>query len=163
MAEIWIGDAKLSDVAGIQKAAELSWRATYKDIFSEEFITRFLEQAYASDALERSVTGGRSDFLVARDGERVIGFCHFGPSLEGETELYRLYVVPEYWRKGIGGRLVEMMEGRLSSRGVAAYHCYVHTDNEIGKSFYARRGFAHVPARDRSDGHCEVCLVRRLA
>jgi diamine N-acetyltransferase len=162
MAGLWLGDAAISDVAGIQAAAEASWRATYNDIFSEEFITRFLEQFYSLDSLERAVNSERSDFLVARNGQRVIGFCHFGPSLEGEIELYRLYVVPEYWRKGIGGRLVAMMEQRLSSRGVAAYHCYVHVDNEIGKSFYTKYGFEHVPARDRSDGHCESCLVRRL-
>jgi len=32
-----------------------------------------------------------------------------------------------------------------------SYHYFVHKDNELGKRFYMRRGFRHVPASDRDD------------
>jgi GNAT superfamily N-acetyltransferase len=92
--------------------------------------------------------------LVARDARQVVAFCHFG---EGRgPELYRMYVLPSYWRQGIGARFVALMEDEWRARGVTEYFCYVHGRNEIGKAFYLKHGFVHAPERDTEDGRCMV-------
>jgi len=147
-----------ADIEGIQHVAAKTWRATYKGIFSEEFIASFLGRAYSTEALQRSIRNPQALFLVAKDADRVVGYCHFGPGERG-PELYRMYVLPDYWRAGIGTRFVHMMEAHWREQGVSEYSCVVHARNEIGKAFYLKHGFVHEPARDQAD---EWCMVRRI-
>ncbi len=151
--------AQEADVEGIQHVAAESWRATYKGIFSPEFISDFLASAYSMEGLSRSVRNPEHIFLVARDGPQVVGFCHYGVGRQG-PELFRMYVLPDYWRSGTGTGFLRLLESRLAGHGVAEYYCYVHRRNEIGKAFYVRRGFVHESSRDREE---EWCMVRRLA
>jgi ribosomal protein S18 acetylase RimI-like enzyme len=128
-----------------------SWRATYTHIFTSEFIDRFLAGAYSVEALQRSIASERSIFLVAKAGDQVVGFCQAGEGQEGHPSalaLYRLYLLPAYWRQGIGGRLLAQAETWLKERGATGYSCYVHSQNEVGKAFYQKAGFVHDPAHD---------------
>jgi ribosomal protein S18 acetylase RimI-like enzyme/predicted nucleotidyltransferase len=140
--------AQLADIPLIQTAADISWRITYEHIFAPEFIANFLQRAYSSESLRRSIESDRSVFLVAKDGNQVVGFCHAGEGRNG-AELFRLYVLPNHWRRGIGGRLLGIAEEWLIRRGVTDYFCYVHSQNEAGKAFYGKQGFVHRPERDR--------------
>jgi RimJ/RimL family protein N-acetyltransferase len=153
-----IGGARVEDAEAIHGVARESWEATYRDIYTPEFISEFVDRNYSVEGLERSIAGGRSTYLVARDFGRVVGFCHFGIGPRG-PELYRMYLRPDYWRSGIGRRFVHMMEAGWRAQGVAAYFCYVHERNEVGKGFYLKARFVHDPSRDDAD---EWCLVRQV-
>jgi ribosomal-protein-alanine N-acetyltransferase len=153
-----IEPAREADVPEVRRVATVSWRTTYRDIFTLEFVERFLDEAYSLESLRRSIAHPEQRFLVAKDGRWVVGFCNYGPGAQG-VQLYRVYVAPAYWRAGLGGRFIASMEDDLRRRGAAEYYCFVHEHNEIGKAFYLTHGFAHQAARDQSD---EWCMVRRL-
>lgn len=154
-----IDRATEADVEGIRRVASIGWRTTYRDIYTPEHIGDFIDRAYSLEGLTRSVSRPHQVFLVARDGRWVVGFCHFGPSDAG-FQLYRMYVVPAYWRVGIGARFMALMEEHLRGLGAADYHCYVQERNEIGKAFYRKAGFVHEASRDQED---EWYMVKRLA
>ncbi len=151
--------AQEADVEGIQHVASESWRATYRRIFTPEFISDFLASAYSTEGLSGSARNPDHIFLVAKDGPEVVGFCHYGVGRQG-PELFRMYVLPGYWRSGTGTGFLSLLEARLAGHGVAEYCCYVHSRNEIGKAFYHKWGFVHDSSRDREE---EWCMVRRLA
>ncbi len=152
METIEYGTAEERDISSIRETARVSWQATYTEIFPAEFITSFLSRHYSAESLRAAIHSSRSIFLVVRAGERVIGCCNFGEAISGEgQQLYRLYVDPAYWRHGIGGKLLGIMEERLREQGVSAYFCYVHGENEVGKAFYVKQGFAHDPMRDADE------------
>jgi ribosomal protein S18 acetylase RimI-like enzyme len=154
------GSAEERDISSVQETARASWQATYSNIFPAEFIANFLSRAYSAESLHRAIHSSRSIFLVARAGERVVGFCNFGEAISGEgQQLYRLYVDPTYWRHGIGGKLLGIMEERLREQGVSAYFCYVHGENEVGKAFYVKQGFVHDSTRDADE---EWFMLKRL-
>jgi ribosomal-protein-alanine N-acetyltransferase len=154
-----IGRATGADVEGIRRVAAIGWRTTYRDIYTAEHVADFIDRAYSLEGLTRSVNRPQQVFLVAKDGRWVVGFCHFGPS-EAGFQLYRMYVVPAYWRVGIGARFMALMEAHLRGLGAADYHCYVQERNEIGKAFYRKAGFVREASRDQGD---EWCMVKRLA
>lgn len=150
--KVEIGEAQPADIASIQQTARSSWHATYGAMFSTKFIDGFLQHAYGEASLRRAILNRSSTFLVARNGEQVVGFCHFGRGSKAEgQELYRLYVDPSVWRRGIGGRLVEEMEAALRRNGIGEYFCYVHAQNEVGKRFYLKQGFVHNAVLDEGD------------
>jgi ribosomal protein S18 acetylase RimI-like enzyme len=156
--QVAIVQAWEEDVEGVQRVASESWHATYREIYDREYIAQFLERAYSTEGLRRAIQSDRSVFLVARDGHRVVGFCHAGPGERGH-QLYRIYVLPDCWRAGIGERLLATMEAALREQGIREYYCYVHSRNEIGKSFYRKQDFVHAPQHDQAD---EWCMVKRI-
>ena len=174
----YVASAELRDIPSLQEAAGVSWRATYGGIFTPQFIEHFLAQAYSAEGLARALQSPRSHFLVARamtpgegrqdeqqNGQPVIAFCQVGPPSHADQappacgELYRLYVRPEWQRRGIGSRLLAEAEVWLSRQGYARYGAYVHAANEVGKAFYRRQGFVRRPEADLDD---EWYLVKEM-
>jgi ribosomal protein S18 acetylase RimI-like enzyme len=66
-------------------------------------------------------------------------------------KLFRIYLLPEFLRQGIGGLLLAKGEQYLRKQGFSSYFCFVHNANELGKRFYEKQGFHHVPERDHND------------
>jgi ribosomal protein S18 acetylase RimI-like enzyme len=165
----WISLAQPHDIASLQEAAAVSWRATYETIFEPEFIERFLAHAYSAASLERAFQDARTHFLVAKlsaaRNAEVMAFCQVGPPSHPEDvppacgELYRLYVRPVYQRRGIGRQLLGIAEDWLAAQGYLRYGCYVHAHNERGKAFYWQMGFDRRPLRNMED---EWYLVKEL-
>ncbi|MBN1287192.1 MAG: GNAT family N-acetyltransferase [Anaerolineae bacterium] len=154
--------AQEADIPQIRAAAAESWHVTYKDIFTAEFIDDFLQRAYAAESLRGVIQNPQHAFLVAKDNGRVVGYCHFGQGEEG-SELFRLYVVPGYQRRGIGQRFLRWMEARLRAQGVTEYFCYVHSQNKTGQAFYLKNGFAYDGAHDEEGTSCEWCMRKEIA
>ena len=65
---------------------------------------------------------------VAEEAGRVIGFI-----AHGDQQLHALYVLPEFWDRGVGARLLEAA-GPVSELWVLA-------GNERARRFYERRGW----------------------
>lgn len=159
------------DIPFIQQVARESWHATYDSIFSREFIDDFLNNAYSDRALRHSVDGANTLLLLAttnktnnETSDGVIGSGEIAQKTYRDdrsgAELYRLYVAPQQWGQGAGTALLDRLEAWLYELNVDRYVCFVHGENEIGKRFYARRGFVHEPSGDR-DG--EWLMVKQIS
>ena len=158
--------AQAEDVPALQAAAAASWWATYKDLLSADFIEKFLAHSYNERVLLKEIAGAQSRFLVAKQGDALIGFGQVGPALPrrdpapvAPADLHRLYLLPQWQRQGIGAQLLGEMEGWLREQGYPVYGAYVLASNEPAKHFYLRQGFTHKPECDVQD---EWYLVKRL-
>jgi GNAT superfamily N-acetyltransferase len=145
---IKIERAKPADADEIRNVAYQSWRAAYRDIFTLDFINDFFARNFTDERLVSAILN--DIFLVARDGERIVALAHAG-TRDSITTLYRLYALPDYWRSGVGGKLLDTLEATLTAHNVSQYQCFVQSKNEVGKQFYLKRGFTHVPERDHDD------------
>lgn len=147
---IEIALATEADIPGIQLTAAESWRATYRTIYSPDFIESFIGHAYSSDSLRRVVHSTQSVFVVAREEGTVVGFSHAGYGPRG-GELYRIYLRPPWWGSGVGDLLLRQTEQWLCDNGYPGYGCFVHRNNEVGRRFYARHAFRHLSEHDDGD------------
>ncbi len=164
---IEIARAARKDITAIRAVAAASWQATYADIFAPSFIEQFLSTAYSEANLAHAIERDAEIFFVAWVAGQAAGFAHASPQTfrrewEGDcrAELYRLYVDPSQWRRGLGTLLLGAVDEALAERGVGGYFCFVHGKNEVGKAFYQRCGFIHVAGYDR-DG--EWCMQKVLS
>lgn len=142
-----------SDAPNLRAVALEAWRYTYRNIFDQQFIENFVNRNYASErilSLFPRIHAGTLDFNVAEDDSKIVGFCNIGID-GGVAELYRIYLLPEYIGQGLGSRLLERGEEFLREQDINTYSCFVHKDNEIGKRFYVRSGFQHIPEKDQDD------------
>lgn len=154
------------DAPAIAGVARITWAETYRGIIPDEIQRAVLPQWYAEDRLARAAANPASAFFVA-EGEpgQVIGFAQAGRrEATGDAELWRIYVLPDHQRKGIGRGLLEACVESLRAGGpVARLFVQVEAENQIGRRAYEALGFEYV--REYEDdllGHvtrmCEMCL-----
>jgi hypothetical protein len=79
-----IRPVQINDINGIRQVARDTWVHTYNNIYSTDFISRFLENAYSEISLERSISRDeeqleRNFFVVVSDDTELIGYGHVKP------------------------------------------------------------------------------------
>jgi len=113
-----------SDLSQVQKVALKAWMYTYRKIYTPRNIRKFVSRYYSNERFEKAmfptIKKGHACFHVALDGNRIIGYSHVGKSKAG-WELLRIYLLPRYVGKGIGGKLLRLNERFLRKRGIRRY------------------------------------------
>lgn len=124
-----------------------AWNEAYEGIVSADYLASRSLPIYEKRAMY-DVTG----VIVAKDGEQVVGFAKYGPCCDDDMpdagEVYQLYVLADWYRQGIGSRLMRKAQRQLSSDGFDTIVLWVLEKNERAISFYERCGFI-------SDGHVQ--------
>ena len=156
---------KQQDVPEIQEVALKAWMYNYPRYgVRVSTVKKFVRERYSAQSFEKyvfpSIQKGRSQFYVATDKKKIIGYANAGRG-EWSWELYRIYLLPEYIGKGIGKKLLQLSEKFLRSRKAGKYHCYVYKRNLEGLAFYMRNGFVRLEGKDKNKS--EVCLEKRLS
>jgi amino-acid N-acetyltransferase len=106
-------------------------------------------------------------FVVARDGERIIG-CGGSEAYRVAALIRSIAVVPEYRSRGVGRMLVRQLLDRLASRGIREFYLLTTTAPE----YFKKRGFKkcdrdEVPpqllaSREFQDECCSSATCMRL-
>lgn len=138
-----IREATPEDAADIARVAERAWYEAHEPIIGEELVAEFLETYYDIESLrEVAESDERVTYVADADGE-VIGFASGGPDDEerGLVHLSRIYLLPEHWGDGIGGRLLEAFEQEVERRGYDQVRLRVMVENEQAVGFYESAGF----------------------
>ncbi len=93
-----------------------------------------------------AISQGMPRVLVAEAAGKVVGFSCFGCCRdEGASssagEIWALYVVPEYWDKGVGRQLWLESRGQLVQQGSTVISLWVLEKNLRAIRFYRAAGF----------------------
>jgi ribosomal protein S18 acetylase RimI-like enzyme len=106
-----------------------------------------MDHSRGTERFRKSI-GNESDlFCVAEDGVEIIGFLALGscrdPDIDQSStgEVYAMYLLPEYWRKGIGRAMSHMADRLLKDRGYSRAVLWVFKDNTKARMFYEAMGF----------------------
>ena len=118
-----------------------AWKEAYVGLVNQDFLDgRTMEMSLQS--AQRAFDNGITT-LIAKDRERVVGFADFGrywlDDLHDAGEVYAIYVLKEYYGKGIGYALMKKALDALSEYPQTAV--WVLTGNERAIRFYKRCGF----------------------
>ena len=143
---IRIRHAKPADAAALARVHVDSWRTTYAGIVPQEYLSSLScssSQATWNETLE--TIGNKTSLLVAEAHEdKVIGFAHCGPERAGDGayqgEIYSLYLLEEFQRKGLGRRLFLAVTKRLLDDGMSSMLLWVFEANLGARQFYESLG-----------------------
>lgn len=131
------------DISHIQSIARDTWMFTYGDIYSKDYIHNFLNVAYSTENLSRSVErdqqSSKRKFLIAEYNNVITGFAQTTQVQEEEYELIRISIRPEYHKLGIGTGFIQKYIQVLAP--IKHLFAWVAKDNDIGKGFYEKCGF----------------------
>jgi diamine N-acetyltransferase len=151
------------DVPEVQAMALKAWTFAYRRYgLSLKHIRRFVSERYSTDSFEKtvfpSIEKGDSQFYLATDKGRIIGYSNAGPGI-WSWELYRIYLLPEYIGKGVGKKLLLLAEDFLRSKKARKYHLYVWQENKAALDFYKRNGFVKLEGKNKNK--VEICLEKK--
>ncbi|WP_181243479.1 mycothiol synthase [Glaciihabitans tibetensis] len=92
------------------------------------------------DELLREEWFRADDFLLARDGGHIVGYCWLKVDASG-GEFYVVGIDPDSQGAGLGRRLTVAGLARLRHRGIRSAHLYVEGDNTAAVRLYRSLGF----------------------
>ncbi len=116
-----------------------SWQEAYPGLVSPAYLEKLSLEKCEEIAFRRP-----ENTLVAKDGERVLGFVCYGGGDDPDTgEIFALYVLAAYYGTGLGRRLMDAGLERL--RDCPEVRLWVLQGNARAIRFYEKCGF-------RSDG-----------
>ena len=160
-----------SEAEYLSRLARDVYVAAFGHSFAPQDLAAHIEAHLSLRAVRTALA--ESAFLGAEAEGRLIGFVQFGgcgdasSQLGGYGDIQRLYVLPEFQRRGVASRL---MEAALSHPGLSGktIQLEVWERNEAAESLYRKFGFRVVGARpfvfaSGKEGDNDFIMVRRPA
>lgn len=126
MAEEGIADVhcRVATVADCRAVAEVhvrSWRESYAGIVPQSFLDKMSVEKRVRAFAEGFSQEGYAMYVAELAESGIVGFADFGEPREetdvSAAELYAIYLLPEFQRKGIGGKLFAAVVEALVRRG----------------------------------------------
>lgn len=135
--------AEIEDVPQIAAVHVESWRKSFAGIAPPVFLDKMSVEK-REDAFRQSFGDKNYKIFVAETSEnKIVGFADFGkPSDEKllyDAELYAIYFLPEFQRKGIGGNLLKLCQKEMVNGGFNSMFL-VALEASPYKSFYEKMG-----------------------
>ena len=142
--------ASIGDAEAIARVHTRSWQLAYQGIMSKDFLDGLRWETRVErwvKILSDPSPDSRIVFVSTTNEGTVTGFASIGEVRDEDLkpkkffELYAIYVAPEYWNLGFGNALWNAALDYVppSTPGVSLW---VLTQNERGRRFYERGGFA---------------------
>lgn len=131
-----------------------TWKAAYRGMIPDGFLDALTDETCAPPAVREDRT------LVWEENGQVVGLVHIGPGRDGAFadagEIQSIYVLPSYWRSGIGKKLLTAAEERLLALGFSRMYLWALTDNTRARAFYESMGMQMCGERTISIGGAEL-------
>lgn len=134
--------ANIADAEAIATIHVRTWQTAYAEIFPAEFLANLSVEKRVA-AWREQLTDNPAATFIAEENGLVTGWVSGGLSVDadatGESEVQAIYVLPEYWDKGVGADLMQAIEQALPpSHGTTLW---VLRDNQRALRFYEKLGY----------------------
>ncbi|MDY0405381.1 GNAT family N-acetyltransferase [Virgibacillus sp. 179-BFC.A HS] len=154
-----IRKAAQKDAPGIAKVHVDSWRTTYKGIVPDTYLYESITYEARTKAWEE-ILKIQTVFVAVDDQQNIIGFANGGKERSGkypayDGELYAIYLLAVFQRKGIGRKLMEAVKQYLIDEGFHSMLIWVLAENK-SKYFYEKMGGEYVDAEKIQIGGKEL-------
>ena len=136
-----IRDASIADIPLLRALAHRIWRVCYPAIISAEQIEFMLEWMYSEDQIRCEIETGVVWEVVELGDQGPIGFISYQLEPDTRVKLNKLYVLPDYQRKGIGARALNHVMESAAKLGGKAVWMQVNKNNRPAVAAYQKAGF----------------------
>jgi GNAT superfamily N-acetyltransferase len=124
----------------VSALARVVWQATYAPLISQAQIDAMLADRYAPERIREQLGDPRHAWWVAQHNAAPVGFAHVLLEDSG-CKLDKLYVHPDWQRRGIGAALLREAEDWARSRQCRRLRLQVNRGNTQAIRAYLKYGF----------------------
>ena len=151
-----IRKATIDDVKDISRIHALSWKSAYKGIIPQTYLDDLKEDFWVS-AFETWLNDNVLTAQVMMEKGSIIGCVAYGKardkSLFSWGEIVSIYLLPEYFGKGYGNKLLERALLDLKQSGFQNIYLWVLKQNQRARYFYEKNNW-----RCNEDDEC-ICEI----
>ncbi|MBE3557791.1 MAG: GNAT family N-acetyltransferase [Ktedonobacteraceae bacterium] len=140
-----IRPARVEDAPGITRVHIETWRTTYRGIIPADFLANLPYEQWLVRRVQMLSKPAENTFTyVAEDDDsHIVGYIMGGPEREHDPqyrgELYAIYLLQQYQRRGLGRRLVLALAESLVRAHLYSMLVWVLADNSA-RLFYQSLG-----------------------
>ena len=146
---IRIEPAKVGEVQEIKQVLSDTWIDTYDSFLSEKTIQKVTSFWHDPNLLASQIQNPDFFFAVAKDERATILGLVTARKLDNDTVVIsRLYVHPQYQRKGIGKMLLNTSLSAIPE--TKRVRLEVEEQNQKGLSFYLKQGFKDIGRKEEN-------------
>lgn len=133
------------DSETIGKIQARTWKTTYKNILTDDFLSTIDESERAQAAITRYSNPDIKTFVVTESSNDLpVGFVCMGPSREqsliADVEVYAIYVLEQHQKSGAGELLLRQALDYLKSQKGKIAFISVFKSNSKARRFYEKMG-----------------------
>jgi ribosomal protein S18 acetylase RimI-like enzyme len=134
--------ATATDYQTIQDIAHRTWPVAYGEILLKVQLDYMLDAFYNEEALKDSVANKGHHFILAKEGEEILGFASYEHQYEqkNQTKIHKIYILPQTQGKGIGKSLIDYVEKKAKEDDSELLSLNVNRFNKA-LYFYQKMGF----------------------
>ena len=143
-----IRKATLSDVTALSDLAIRSFMPAHGHSSPAEDISTYVQSNFSASQLHSKIEDNTNTFFILFDNEKMIGYYKINLNLASSmisskevTYMSRLYVLPDYYGKGAGKKLVEHSIDIAKKNKQLGMWLKVWTENHRAIRFYKKQGF----------------------
>ena len=136
-------EARAEDIPQIARVHVESWQKSFTDITPQEHLDKMsvetriakFEQAFAQNSFYKM-------FVAETSEKEIVGFADFGEShgdKRFDAQIYAIYFLPGFQRKGIGGNLFRLCQKEIAARGFKSM-CLNTLEISPYRKFYEKMG-----------------------
>jgi len=139
-----IREANKEDSFSIAKVQVDTNRSTYKGIMTEDYLNNLSYESKAKDWEKKLFNEDSNEFMYVAeiDNTKIIGFASaslFRTNDSFEREIYSIYILKEFQRKGIGKLLIEAIVEKFIESNVRTMIIWTLQENP-SRLFYEHLG-----------------------
>lgn len=158
--------AEPEDAAGVARVHTLGWQQGFAGLLPADFLARRVVSAESWEEWLARPVPRTAMFVAEVDGE-LVGFALVGPAEQpsgaGELgELKAIYLLAEFWGRGIGHRMHRAALTALAELGYRRARLTVLAGNRRTRAFYRRQGWVDGGAEVEEDIGGVTARVIRL-
>lgn len=136
-----IEKASIENVDAIKNILSTTWKHTYSDFFNQETISKITHEWHNVEVLSRQIQNEKVIFKVGSIQNQLIGIGTAFEVEENLIQLGRLYILPEFQRKGFGERIFKALLVDVRERKCKSFLLHVEEKNQKAFNFYKKIGF----------------------
>jgi len=141
-------EATIEDAAEIARVNYLTWLHAYRGLIPDSELDS-LNLESLTDRWKQNLDSAnpRSGTFVVVNGDSVIAYSRFYPSVDPDDDqgqvatIGSMYISPEFWRKGIGRRLMATVLETAKSQDFTEATLHVLASNKRARDFYENFGW----------------------
>jgi len=150
MHSISLRQADAADACAIARVHVASWRESYRGLLPDAYLAG-LDANQREASWRNALDAGAAEIWIAEEQSELAGWVAFGDSRETDPrepragarvgEIWALYLLREYWGRGIGSMLMQRACERLAEDGFLTLILWVFARNQRARDFYEKCGF----------------------
>jgi len=141
---ITIRKAELKDADILGHIQVTSWRSAFRNIASDDYLDNMVSAEHQAEDWKEILADVEQVVFVAEMEDKVVGYAwahrEDDESIEWDSELISMHILPEYKRQGIGRRLFASVASQLKEQDCKSAYLWVLEENHPSRKFYEALG-----------------------